>query len=82
MGIPRVSRWTPCKRTDFVRRLVKLGFTGPFSGTRRQFMTIGQHRLAVPSNSEFSIGQLRFMIREVENLLGRRIDVEEWAGLC
>jgi hypothetical protein len=22
------------------------------------------------------------MIREVENLLGRRIDAEEWTGLC
>jgi hypothetical protein len=76
-----VSRWTPCKRPDFIRRLLKLGFAGPFSGTRHQFVTIGDHRLAIPSNPEFSVGQLRFMLREVENLLGRRIDVDQWTGL-
>jgi hypothetical protein len=29
-----------------------------------QFMTTGQHRLAIPSNPEYSVGQVRFMIRE------------------
>ena len=81
MGSRHLSRWTPCKRADFIRRLVRLGFTGPYSGARHQFMTLGEHRLAIPSNAEFSVGQLRFMIREIENLLARRIDVDEWTGL-
>jgi len=47
-----VSRWTPCKRRDFIRRLRKLGFDGPYSGTRHQFMVYAQQRLAIPSNEE------------------------------
>lgn len=73
-----MSRWTPCKRREFVRALRTLGFDGPYSGTRHQFMVKGQHRLALPSNTEYSVPQLRFMIREVEAILGREITVEEW----
>ena len=48
-----MSRWTPCKRSEFIRRLRKVGFVGPYSGTRHQFMIYRQHRLTVPSNHEF-----------------------------
>ena len=44
-------------------------------------MVYGHRRLAVPSNVEFSVPQLRFMLREVEGILGRRVDQQEWAGL-
>jgi hypothetical protein len=44
-------------------------------------MTIGRHRLAIPSNPEFSVAQLRFMMREVENILGRTIGMDEWLRL-
>ena len=76
-----MSPWTPCKRRDFIRRLHALGFEGPFSGTRHQFLVYEQRRLAVPSNAEYSVPQLRMMIREVEEILGRRISVEEWTRL-
>lgn len=78
-----MSRWTPCRRADFVRRLVKLGFDGPYSGARHQFMTTGPHRLTIPSNAEYSVGQVRLilMIREVEVVLGRPISLDEWAKL-
>jgi predicted RNA binding protein YcfA (HicA-like mRNA interferase family) len=76
-----VSRWTPCKRAEFVRRLRQLGFDGPFSGTRHQFLVHSQKRLVIPSNSEYSIPQLRMMISEVEAILDRKIGVEEWNGL-
>jgi len=58
-----------------------LGFDGPFSGTRHQFMVFGQHRLAIPSNPEFSVPQLRMMLREVAEILGRTISMEEWNQL-
>ncbi len=74
-----MSRWTPCKRSDFIRKLRRLGLDGPFAGSRHQFMVISQKRLAVPSNSEYSVPQLRMMVREVGNLLGREISAEEWA---
>ncbi|MFQ5410415.1 MAG: type II toxin-antitoxin system HicA family toxin, partial [Anaerolineales bacterium] len=43
-----MSRWTSCKRRDFIRRLRRLGFEGPYSGTRHQFMVYDEHRLAIP----------------------------------
>lgn len=75
-----MSRWTPCKRSDFIRKLRRLGFDGPFAGTRHQFMVLSQNRLAIPSNPEYSVPQLRMMVREIEILLGREISAEEWAG--
>ena len=76
-----MSRWTPCKRSDFIRKLRRLGFDGPFTGTRHQFMVLSQRRLAIPSNSELSVPQLRMMVREIESLLGREVSAEEWVGL-
>lgn len=73
-----MSRWTPCKRQDFIRKLLNLGFDGPFPGTRHQFMIYEQHRLAIPSNSEYSVPQLRMMIRELERILARQITLDEW----
>jgi hypothetical protein len=61
--------------------LHKLGFDGPFSGTKHQFMVYKQHRLAIPSNAEYSVPQLRMMIREVENIIGREISDDEWNRL-
>jgi len=76
-----MSRWVPCKRRLFIRRLRKLGFEGPLSGTRHQFMIYGHHRLAIPSNAEYSVPQLRMMIREVEIIIGRKISADEWNNL-
>jgi len=74
-----VSRWTPCKRSEFIRKLRQLGFDGPFSGTRHQFRIVGQKRLAIPANAEYSVPQLRTMLREVEEILGRDITLEQWS---
>jgi hypothetical protein len=69
---------SPCKRREFIRRLRALGFDGPFSGTRHQFMTLGGHRLTIPSNEEFSVPQLRFMLQEVTDITGRLLSVDDW----
>ena len=76
-----MSRWTPCKRREFIRRLRQLGFDGPFSGTRHQFMISGDHRLTIPSNVEYSVAQLKMMIQEAEGILEREITLEEWNQL-
>ena len=39
-----MSQWRPCKRRNFIKRLRKLGFEGPYSGTRHQFMVLGKYR--------------------------------------
>lgn len=76
-----MSRWLPCKRRDFIRRLREIGFDGPFSGTRHQFMVYEQHRLTIPTNAEYSVPQLRMMIQEVEEIIGREITADEWNKL-
>lgn len=76
-----MSRWPPCKRSEFIRRLRKLGFDGPLSGTRHQFMVYEQHRLAIPSNAEYAVPQLRMMLQEVARIMGRTITVDEWSRL-
>lgn len=72
---------SPCKRRNFIRRLRKLGFDGPYAGSRHEFMTFENHRLAIPSNSKYSTSQLRFMLHEVENIIDRKITLEEWESL-
>ena len=76
-----MSRWIPCKRRDFVKKLRRIGFEGLYSGTRHQFMVYGQHRLTIPSNDEYCVPQLRMMIGEVEVILEREITLEEWNSL-
>lgn len=76
-----MSRWSPCRRRTFIRRLRELGFEGPYSGTRHQFMIYEQCRLAIPSNAEYSVPQLRMMIREVEEIIDRKLTAVEWNEL-
>jgi len=76
-----MPRWTPCKRRDFIRKLRQLGFDGPYSGTRHRFMIYQYHRLAIPSNTEYSAPQLRMLISEVELIIERELFVEEWNQL-
>ena len=73
-----MSRWTPCKRREFIRRLRSMGFDGPFSGSRHQFLVYAENRLTIPSNEEFSVPQLRMMLREAGEILGREIAQQEW----
>ena len=36
-----MSRWTLCKRRDFIFRLRELGFNGPFSESKHHFWFTG-----------------------------------------
>ncbi len=73
--------WKSSKRRGFVRRLQALGFTGPFRGTRHDFLVFGQHRQTIPTNAEYSVPQLRMLLRQGESILGRNIDRDEWEQL-
>ena len=76
-----MSQWNPCKRNEFIRRMRRLGFDGPYSGSKHQFLVFGQNRLTVPSNAEYSGPQLKMMLREAAEILGRDITVDEWTNL-
>jgi len=44
-------------------------------------MVFSQKRQTIPSNSEYSVPQLRMLVREIEILLEREISMEEWTNL-
>lgn len=44
-------------------------------------MVLGNHRLAIPSNQEYSVPELRMMVSEVETMLDRKITSDEWNQL-
>jgi len=44
-------------------------------------MIYSLHRLAVPSNSELSVPQLRFMLKEVERIIRKDITADDWDAL-
>jgi len=77
-----MSRWLPCKRREFIKRLRKGGFDGPYSGARHQFMVYEEQRLAIPSNKEYSVPQLRMLLDEVVEITGRPITADEWHKLA
>ena len=76
-----MAGWHPLKRREFIRRLRALGLNGPFRGTRHEFLIYGQKRQTVPSNPDYSLPQVRMLLRQVELVLGRKISAEEWERL-
>jgi hypothetical protein len=64
----------PISRTDLVRSLHALGFDGPFSGGRHQFMVRGEVVLRVPNPHQGDIG--RELLARI--LRQGRITREEW----
>ena len=73
-----MSGWHPLKRREFIRKLRALGFAGPYRGTRHEFLVLGQHRQTIPSNTEYSVPQLKLLLRQVETILGRKISDGKW----
>lgn len=76
-----MSQWSPCKRKDFIRKLRRLGFDGPYSGSKHQFLVFEDHRRTVPSNAEYSVPQLWMMLREAGDILDNDITADEWNNL-
>ena len=51
------TRLGPIKRKDFIRYLKKVGFEGPFSGGKHQFMLKDKLRLTLPNPHQQEISQ-------------------------
>jgi len=56
----------PIGRNDLVKALRRLGFEGPFSGKRHQFMLKGSLRLRIPNphRGEISMSLLAEILRQ------------------
>jgi predicted RNA binding protein YcfA (HicA-like mRNA interferase family) len=67
----------PVKRRDLIRFLAQLGFEGPYSGGRHQFVVRGGTtvRLPNPHESDVSTGLLVRILRQAG------VSREEWEGL-
>lgn len=76
-----MPKWHPCKRRDFIAKLKGLDFEAPEPGGNHWYMRHGAFTLALPSNSEYSIPQLRMLIREIESGLDISISLKRWENL-
>ncbi len=76
-----MPKWTPCKRKDFIKKLRRLGFEQPESGGRHFYMRYGTYTLTLPSNKEYSVPQLKMLLKEIEDGIKRKISLNEWENL-
>lgn len=67
----------PIKRLDLIRCLRRLGFEGPYSGGKHQFMIKGDVTLRLPNPHRSDIGKelLARILRQA------RISRDEWGSL-
>ena len=67
-------RLRPVSRRELVARLKALGFSGPYTGGRHQFMVRGSSRLVLPNphRGEIGVDLLKRILRQAG------IEEEEW----
>jgi hypothetical protein len=44
-------------------------------------MVHGQHRQTIPSNTEYSVPQLKMLLGQLGEILGHEVSAEEWNRL-
>jgi len=76
-----MDKWTPCKRKDFIRRLKRLGFESPEPGGKHFYMRYESFTLTIPNNSEYSVPQVKKLIKEIELGVKKKISLAEWVNL-
>ena len=61
-----MPRWGPISRRELIQGLRTLGFEGPFSGGRHQFMVRGDVVVAIPNphGRDISVGLLSRVLRQ------------------
>lgn len=72
-----MPRLTPCSRTEFIRKLKKLGYDGPFAGARHSLMSApGKANVIVPNphRGAISVDLLSRILPDAN------IDRDAWIG--
>lgn len=67
----------PISRRDLIACLRRLGFDGPYSGGRHQYMLRGSIRLRIPNPHQADIGRA-FLLRILDQA---GIDRHQWEAL-
>ena len=65
----------PIKREDLIRYLRVLGFEGPYSGRKHQFMAKGEITLRLPNQTDIGLELLSRILKQA------RIDRTTWQSL-
>jgi len=76
-----MPKWNPCKRRDFIKKLKRIGFAPPEPGGSHFYMRYGTYTFTVPGNPEYSVPQVRTLLKEIEEGIGRKITLDEWEPL-
>jgi hypothetical protein len=76
-----MARWGPCKRKDFIAKLMKFGFESPEPGGRHFYMRHGTYTLTLPSDTEYSVPQIKMLLKEIEAGIKKKISLEDWQKL-
>jgi len=72
-----VPAFGPIKRSDLIRNLRKLGFEGPYTGGKHQYMVRGEVRVVLPNPNQGDIS--RDLLARILRQAG--ISREEWVEL-
>jgi len=67
----------PIRRNDLIRYLKQLGFEGPYSGGKHQYLVRGQIKLAIPNPHQGDVS--RDLLARILRQAG--IDRDEWEQL-
>ena len=67
----------PVKRKDLVRYLGQLGFEGPYSGGKHQFMVKGGITIRIPNPHQADIG--KELLRRILHQAG--VSMDDWEKL-
>jgi predicted RNA binding protein YcfA (HicA-like mRNA interferase family) len=56
----------PISRKELIRKFRTLGFSGPFSGGKHQFMTKGHHKIRIPNPhlGDIDVSLLKEILRQ------------------
>jgi predicted RNA binding protein YcfA (HicA-like mRNA interferase family) len=72
-----MPRFGPIKRQDLIHLLKQVGFAGPYSGGRHQFMVKGNITLRIPNPHQSDIG--KDLLMRILRQAG--IDKNDWEKL-
>lgn len=76
-----MSKWKPCKRKDFIKKLERLGFAAPEPGGRHFYMRYGTYTFTLPGNQEYSVPQVKTLLKEIKLGINKEISLAEWDSL-
>jgi len=76
-----MGKWSPCKRRDFIKKLKEIGFEPPEPGGRHFYIRYGTYTLTLPNNKEYSVPQIKMLLKEIEHGINKKISPEEWKNI-